>query len=263
VAKNHYYPIRWLTLATVLLAVVAAGGGLILQNLYRDSLLIKTAWFGNDLITLLLMPVLLAMIYNKRRDQRKHLIWLGIILYMFYNYAFYLFGAQFNWFFLVYAALFSLSLYSLILGLFSVNIKTILESFQDRTHRKLISIFLLGIAVPLGMVEISQCLRFIVSGDEPEIPTLILALDLSIVIPNSILSAILLWRNNVWGIVLSAMMLVKSFTYGLVLVVGTTLIGKTGIGPWDPLLPFYVFVMVGGLGFGWLLLKNFKPADLL
>ena len=53
------------------------------------------------------------------------LVWMGVMLYMFYNYAFYLFGAKFNEFFLIYVALFSLSLYSIIIGLLNVNIHKI------------------------------------------------------------------------------------------------------------------------------------------
>lgn len=56
--------------------------------------------------------------------------------------------------------------------------------------------------------------------------------------------------------VLSAMMLVKSFTYGLVLITGTVLIVLRDTGKLDPLMPFYVFVAVGGLLFGILLLWN-------
>ena len=83
-----------------------------------------------------------------------------------------------------------------------------------------------------------------------------MALDLTLVIPNTILAALLLARKRKWGIILTAMMLVKSFTYGLVLVGGTIFIAITGGGPWDPLLAFYIFVSVGGVAFLSILLRT-------
>lgn len=250
--------VQWLTVLIAILAFIASAGGLFIPGLYRDSDLIKTAWFGNDIVTLLIIPFLLISVYYYRRKGKyqAQLIWLGLLLYIFYNYAFYLFGARFNAFFLIYAALFSISLYALLLGLLDVNVSD--DFLNDIRHRKIISIFLMLIALPLLILEVSQCVNFIISGREPQIPSLIFALDISLVIPNSILAAILLWKKRKWGITLSAMMLVKAFTYGMVLIVGTFLIGKTGIGPWDPLLPFYAFVATGGCIFCWLLFRELK-----
>jgi hypothetical protein len=77
---------------------------------------------------------------------------------------------------------------------------------------------------------------------------LIFALDLSIVVPNTALAAVLLWRRHPWGLVLAIMMLVKAFAYGLVLSLSSTLIaGISKLGPWDPFLPFYLLVTVGSI----------------
>jgi hypothetical protein len=80
------------------------------------------------------------------------------------------------------------------------------------------------------------------------------------VVPNTALAAILLWRHNAWGYILGAMMLVKAFTYGVVLCISTALIaGFSLTGNWDPLMPFYVFVALGGLIGSLVLLGNLKP----
>jgi len=76
-----------------------------------------------------------------------------------------------------------------------------------------------------------------------------------------VLGAILLWQNNSWGIVLSAIMLVKCFTYGLVLTFGTLLLMKKGIVN-DPLLPVWIFITVGGLVGLFILFKNVKSVSL-
>ena len=227
----------------------------------KDSEMIKKGWFANDLITIPLAILLLSiLILQKRGDERPILVWLGLMLYMCYNFAFYLFGAKFNEFFLIYVALFSLSLNSIIIGLLNVNVYALHEVSGGRTRRLLISAFLFLLAIPLSIVEIKQCLTYIFSGRTPDVPTLIFALDLSTVVPTTVLASILLWKNRPWGNVLAMMMLVKSFAYGLVLVTGTLLINASGITPMDPLLPFYIFLVIGGLGFGWLHLSALRPS---
>jgi hypothetical protein len=146
---------------------------------------------------------------------------------MVYNFAFYLFGATFNSFFLLYVALFSLSIYALILGLSNADAKSMINKFSDKTPEKWISFFLLFISLPLAIVEAGQCINYIKTGQVPTAPSLIFALDLSIVVPNTVLPAVLLWKHKPWVYVLAAIMLVKAFTYGLVLIVGTTLIADS------------------------------------
>jgi hypothetical protein len=247
---------KWITYSICVLAAVAGCGGLFYSGLYRDSDFYRAVWQANDLVTLILIPiVLIANLRMIGGSRRWYLVWLGLMLYMFYNYAFYLFGAAFNDFFLVYALLFSLSQCGLIVGLYQVHSADINQLFRHDSPRTLIGIFLSAIILSLGFIEITQYVNFIVADKKPEIPTLILALDLSIVVPTAAIAAILLWRNNPWGKILGAMMLIKSATYGLVLISGSALIVIRGLGRLDPLLPFYVFVACGGCVFSWLLLK--------
>ena len=252
--------ITWLTVLVTALSLTASIGGLFNEGLYRDSELIKKAWFANDIVTLFVAPLLLITLALQRKgDQRALLVWLGLMLYMLYNYAFYLFGAKFNEFFLIYAALLSLSIYSLIIGLLSLNLHAIRLNAPFRPNKIWISAFLMFLALPLLIVEVKACLAFITSGTQPQIPTLIFALDLSIVVPTTALASILLWRRHPWGDVLAMMVLVKAFCYGAVLVTGTLLITADHLAPLDKLLPFYLSLVVGGLVFGIMLIRDLKP----
>lgn len=243
------------------LAALASAGGLLLPQLYRDSEFFKAAWLSNDLVTLAVaVPLLLtALVLARRGSQRAALVWVGALAYMIYNYAFYLFGAAFNAFFLLYAALFTLSFYALVLALSIMDISGIGRQFSAGTPVKWIAVFLFFISMPLIFVEGGQCIRFIFTGRPPATPPLIFALDLTVVVPNTILAGVLLWQRRPWGFVLAAIMLVKALVYGLVLVTGTSLIAVRGIGPWDPLMPFYSTVAVGGLTGLFFLLKGFQP----
>src|SRR5688572_19998748 len=95
-------------LSVVLLVVMStqATMGLLFPAVYRDAEWIRATWFGNDLVTLTLaVPLLLmGLVGATRGSVRGLLLWLGMIGYALYNYAFYLFGAALNAFFPLYVA---------------------------------------------------------------------------------------------------------------------------------------------------------------
>jgi len=255
-----------LSIIIAILAAVTSAGGLFVKNLYNDNDFVKAAWYSNDIITLFVVVPLLVItiLFSKKSSPRWLMIWIGLLGYMFYNFAFYLFGAVFNIFFLLYAALFSLSAVTLILLLSNSDISNITSMFSKKTPVKVISIYLLLIATGLFLAEMSMVILFLIAGTIPETikltahPTsVIFALDLSIVIPVSIMAAFLLWKRNSWGYVMSIIMLVKGFAYGLVLCLGSTVLSYSdAYGKWDPLTPFYVIISIGGMLGCWLLLKN-------
>ena len=87
-----------LSVIIAVLALIASAGGLIFKDLYQDNAFVRTTWLGNDAVTLFLaVPVLTtAMVLTERGSMKAQLVWLGMLDYMLYNYAFYLFGAAFN-----------------------------------------------------------------------------------------------------------------------------------------------------------------------
>jgi hypothetical protein len=244
------------------LAALTSAGGLFIPDLYRDSETIRRTWVGNDLVTLLvIVPMLLVAVrFSLQGAMRAQLVWAGLLAYTLYNYAFYLFGTAFNRFFLLYSALFTLSLYALILVLSNLDAEAIQVRFGNKRPLKPLSLFMVLMALPLLTVEGGQAINFVFTGKLPEIPTLIFALDLSFVIPNLLLSAVLLWKRHRWGVILGAVMLVKGITYGLVLITATASVaGFSFSGHWDPLLPFYLFVFAGSLVACVFLLRNVQP----
>lgn len=249
-----------LTAIIILLSILAAAGGFF-GELYRDEEWIENAFYGTDLVTLFVVtPMLVAsLVLSLKGSERARLVWMGLLGYTAYNYAFYLFGAQFNALFLPYVALFSLSIYALVLLLSVTDIKILSRHFDSHTPHKLVAIFLVLVSLPLGAFELSQVLGYLFTGRLPGVPSLIFALDLSIIVPTTALAAVLLWKRHPWGYVLGAIMLVKAFTYGLGLILSTAFVaGFSASGQWDPLLPFYVFVAVGGLVSGYALLHHLK-----
>ncbi len=257
-----------LSTAILLLSIIASAGGLLITGLYRDNDFVKSAWFTNDLITLMVVSPLLglALWFAQKGSLRWQLVWMGMLAYNAYNFAFYLFGAAFNPFFLLYVALFSLSVAALIFGLANLDVTHLAQRFSPKTPVKGISIYLLVIAIMLFLVEGGMILGYLFTGVLPETivltghPTsIVFALDMALVIPLSAIAAVLLWKRHAWGYVVGVVMLLKGFTYGLVLCLGTALLAYSpAYGKWDPLMPFYVIVVVGGFWGCWVLLKHLQ-----
>ena len=248
-----------LSLTVMILAFLTSAGGLVIHDLYRDSHAIQLTWICNDAVTMFVaLPLLAFSLWQTRKGSlRAKLMWMGLMAYMVYNYAFYLFGAAFNPFFLLYTALFSLSVFALITGLPGHSLSEVKEKFSGSTPVRPISIFLAAISIPLAIVEVSQIMGSLLSGRPPAAPSLIYALDLSMVVPLSALAAILLWKRTSWGYILAMIMMVKAFLYGLVLVTATLVVsGKSENIPMDPLLPFYLFLVLGGMAGGVVLLTH-------
>lgn len=257
-----------LTIPVVVLAILQSAGGLFLPVLYRDIPLIVAAMKGNDVVTLfLVVPLLIwATIASRRASQRAQLVWMGCLGYMVYNDLYYLFGIAFNRFFLIYAATFICSFYAFIYGFSGIEIHEIALKFKLKTPVRWISGFLLFIGGILFMVEMGQILDFLWTAElppsiaqfgDPDAPALIFAADFSFVIPAFALAGVWLWQRRSWGFLLTAIMLVKAFTYGAALI-GMVLFGWTTLGAWDPLMPFYIFIATGGFVFLLIFLKNLE-----
>lgn len=214
----------------VVLMLAQAGGGLLIDDLYRDNLFVTTASRGNDLVTLMVATPLLGMaiVLSRRGSARAQLVWLGMLDYALYNYAFYLFGTAFNKFFLLYVALFALSIYALLIGLANLEVGALRQQFVAGTPVRWISGYMLFVALGLTCVYLAQSFGFILTGQLPPIVTLsghptniVFALDLSLVVPVLVLGAVLLWRRHPWGYVLATIANVKGAVYMLVLCVNT------------------------------------------
>ena len=87
-----------LSWALVAGSIAASLGGLVPRAPYRDNALVTGGWLGNDLVTLLVAAPLLALacVGAARGSARWTLVWLGMLDYTLYNFAFYLFGAALN-----------------------------------------------------------------------------------------------------------------------------------------------------------------------
>jgi hypothetical protein len=246
-------------------AVISSLGGLFIKDLYRDNLFVSSVWKANDFVTLIVaVPVLLASInLLKQESKRAKLVWLAMLDYMLYNYAFYLFAAAFNKFFLLYVALFTMSIFALIFSLVNIDVQVIGQSFREKTPVKWISSYMLFVAISLSMIYVIQSANFIVSGELPAIiettghPTnIVFALDLSLLIPILVLGAIWLWKRQPWGYILAGISLGKGVVYNTVLAAGAYWATQSGVEGVSGEIPLWITLAVIGLIAIIFLLKN-------
>lgn len=218
-----------------MLALCASASGLAFQELYRDVAWIRATWFGNDLITLLVaVPALVWSLVAVRRGSRLGaLVWLALLDYTAYGYAYYLFGTRMNAFFPFYPLLFTGSLIAIGLVLCRIDADSLAETMPGVVSTRGVALYLGFSGVGLGMAWLAQWALLVFGGTVPVIGerpfALVAALDLALIVPFLLLSAVLLWRRSSWGYVLAAMMVVKSATYTLVLTVNSVVATARGI----------------------------------
>ena len=262
-------PVTILSILIAILATIASAGGLLLDGLYRDNAFVTTTWLGNDAVTLFLaVPILIAaMIVSNRGSLKAQLIWMGALDYMLYNYAFYLFGAAFNWFFLLYATLLALSIFALIFGLIKLDVNGISQQFRKDAPVKWICGYLIFVASGLGLVYLIQSIGFIATDNVPAIVTMsghptnvVFALDLTLLIPWLILGALWLMKRQPWGYVIAGILNVKGPLYTLVLAVNSILVVNAGIAQTSE-LPLWGTLTVLGLIASVLFYVNMRPEN--
>lgn len=224
--SNYALPIN-LSILIIFLSAIASFGGVFLNGLYRDNELVKAVWLGNDIVTLfIVLPIMIgALIVSFRNSVKAQFIWMGTLWYMIYNYNFYMYGAAFNKFFLLYVFIFTLSVFALILAIMKTDIQTLAKRIKLKTSVKWVSGFMLFFAIFIGSLWIAQSLNYVFTNEVPlgiiqtGHPTgVVFAIDLSFLVSPLIVGAILLWKRKVWGFLISIIILTKCVFYPFVLV---------------------------------------------
>jgi len=176
---------------------------------------------ANDLVTLILGLPLLAISFRLtlRGSLRGRLLLAGTLGFILYTYITMAFGAQYNSLFLVYVALFSLSLFAFVLVMMSFDIGGLPAHFSENLPRGWIAGLLFFAAAFLSLAWLG---RIAVTFAPDALPALenttsmfIQVMDLGIIVPVCILSGILLLRRHPWGYLLASVALMKFLTLGI------------------------------------------------
>jgi hypothetical protein len=225
--KHADWPaVRSMSVLILTLMLGQSVGGLWIPGVYRDPPPVVAMLRGYDVVTLLVVvPALgLSVLAPWRRTRGARLVWLSMLAYGVYTYAFYVFATAFNALFLVHVALFGLCVFTLAIGLSTVDVAGIATGFHARTPVRAVGGLLIVLAASLAGMWIVNAVGFAVTGTVPRDNYLVApvtvvhlgyVLDLALYAPACAVAGTLLWRRRPWGYLLAAVMLVFGTVFQL------------------------------------------------
>ncbi|GAP06438.1 hypothetical protein ATHL_01292 [Anaerolinea thermolimosa] len=231
---------------------------------FWDTLSSAAQMQANDAVTLFLGLPLLAVSFwlAQKNSLRGKLLLTGTLGFILYTYASMCFGTAYNQLFLVYVALFSLSLFAFILSMMSFDLKRLPMHFSEKLPRRWIAGLLFFTAAFLSLAWLGRVAATFTPGAVPALENttsmFIQALDLGVIVPLCGLSGVLLLRQSAWGYLLASVGLVKFLTLGTAVGLMALNMARVGV-PVSPieLIVFPAMALVG-VGMTILLLKHIK-----
>ncbi len=268
----------WLIPIIVLLALVLAGVGLFSQGgrgsfsfttvygdateIYRqgiyqhDTTFVATLFKGTDVVTLFAaIPLLLiGYVLYQRGSLRGTIFTIGMLLYFLYVGVTYTFSALFNSLFLVYTALFSVSLFAVIVALTTFDKELLASQVTAGMPRRGMAIFLIVAGLATFMLWLSDLIGPLLKRTAPvnlgPYTTMFThGFDSAVITPATVLTGIYLLKQKSLGYVLAAPLLI------LCTLIGITVISQTITQAFNG-ITFPIPVYVGMIG-SWVVMGAF------
>lgn len=204
------------------LMIIAGGAGLFVHGLYQEGAWAREALRGGDLVTLVVAAplLILSLTLSMRGSMRAVPVWIGLLAYSIYNYAFYVFGASFNDVFLLHIVLLSLSVYAMAFALSAVDVRGVANELRLARGARGVGYFLVTVGGLQAALWMFVLVRNAVTGELiHDVPVagqhLVFALDLALSMPALVLGGVLLVRRRPLGFLLGTAMAVMGAVYQL------------------------------------------------
>jgi hypothetical protein len=276
---GKYNPaLNWLIPLITVLALIASGIGLFSQGgtglhsfttlhgqiveLYgngvyqNDSRLIASGFQGADAVAIFIgLPLLIgSFIVYRSGSLRAKLFMAGMVCYFLYIGVSMTFSAAFNQLFLVYTALFSVSLFTLITTLTSIDLPFLSEQVAPTFPRRGTAIFLFVAGLGTLMVWLSDLVGPLLNGTAPTnlgpYTTMFThGLDSAVITPAAVLAGVSLLQRRSLGYLLTPPLLIMCVLNGINVIAAT--ISQTMAG-----IIFSPGVYVGMIG-SWVVMGAF------
>ncbi len=250
-----------LSVAVGILAAVAAMLGLFVDSTYaNEARSFAIQGRAQDLVTLVwVLPLFGVAVYRLRRGSlAARLGWLGMLLYFAYTYLLAAMGLVYNHLFLLYVAIYGLSLALLIVGLTCVHLSDLPWRFSLRFERRATAGFMFAVGALLAGLWLTEIVRSLATGVPPAMLSdtvtqslVVQALDLGILVPLSIIAGVSLWRGTGLGYLLGGLFLTKSITMGPALLSMAAFLSAAGFPVAPPMVVFAALVTGAGGYFAW------------
>lgn len=231
---------------------------------YWDTVSSAAQMKGNDMITLFVgLPLLTAAFFLSRRGSlRGKFLLSGTLGFFLYTYMSMCVGAAYNPFFLVYVALFGLSLYAFIVSMLAFDLKSLPERFSPKTPRVAIAVVLFSAGAFLSLAWLGRIAPTLLGNQQPALDNtttmFIQAMDLVLVVPLCFLAGILLLRRSAWGYLLGTVGVMKFITMGLAVSTMAVNMALSGVAVSAAELTLFPALVLANLTVAYLLLRSIR-----
>lgn len=207
------------------------------KGLYaNDSVSCAAQARGQDLVTLLVgIPLLGIGTYRMRHGSLKgKMLQAGALGYMLYTYGSYAYLSVYNSFFLLYVALFGLSLYSFIMAFRGFGPDEVSDALRPGYPRRFLGSYLIVMGILLTLMWIGRIVPSLLAGTAPSgiehYSTLVIqASDLAVVVPAACITGILILAKHPMGATLGAILFIKLLTMALALFTMMIMMSVNGV----------------------------------
>lgn len=221
---------------------------------------------GWDYVTLFFAvpALLLASVGIARGSLKARLFALGLLAYFFYQYLMYSVFWALGALFLPFVALYAASAAGMVWIVSTIDIAALPDRFTEKYPRRGMAVFCVLVAVLLMGMWIPRVATGL-SGDYAGaallgMPTLtVQAMDLGMLVPLALATAVLAWRRRPWGYLLSAVFAVKGVT--MAGAICAMLISAALVEGSLEVAPFVIFASatVGAGVFAWKIFASITP----
>jgi hypothetical protein len=220
---------------------------------------------GQDVVTLILgIPLLIAgAVLTRKGSLRGRLLLTGALGYFLYTYGAMSFLTAFNQLYLVYVVLFSLSLFGFILALSGLDAVLVAGQVSDKFPRRAIASYFISVAAFLSLAWLGLVVPPMLTGQPPAglesaITMVIQSLDLGVIVPTALITAILLLQKRPWGFTLAAVVLLKILSMGAALIAMIINQARAGVAI-DPVVSaIFVLISLAGMILAVAALRNIR-----
>jgi hypothetical protein len=208
----------WISFLLSVLVAVTAVAGLFWPATYAQE---KPLWAaegaGGDAVNLfVIVPVLIvSAVLAHRGSLSARLIWMGTLVCILYNAVIYAFAVHFNSLFLIYCAVLGLSFYALAGSVPSLSPSEVAAAYAQRAPVRTTAVVLLLIAFVFGAQWLRELIPPLLSGHTPQsiietglMTNPVYVLDLSVVLPGFVITAIMLLRRKPEAFILAPVLMV-------------------------------------------------------
>jgi hypothetical protein len=199
---------------TTLLTLLAAMAGVLFKDIYINLFPVDflPGAFPQDVLTILVCLFLFGQIsVTKQDDVKKQVIIIGLLGSFFYLYGIFTIERVYNWFYLLYAAVFASSFWTIIYSLSGFRSDAFSTLQLKKGMLRTTAITSILIAVLFNILWLSALIPLMQSHNRIDFLYSIYILDLCFIMPAFVLTAVMSLRGNPFGILMAPAIMILGF----------------------------------------------------